>query len=120
MASDARIKAYERGLLAETLCVILLRLKGFRILLRRYKTNVGEVDIVAKRGRHLHFIEVKARTREADCLHAVSPMQQQRIARAAEKFLAGASHLSALDVHFDLMYLLPGGLPRHIKDAWRM
>jgi putative endonuclease len=61
----AREKAYRSGVFAESLVALLLRLKGHRVVARRYKTPVGEIDLVALKGRRLAFIEVKRRkTRE--------------------------------------------------------
>src|SRR6185369_1488712 len=95
------------GRFAELLCVIRLRLTGWRIVSRRMKaargTGLGEIDIVARRGRVLAFIEVKARPSRDDGLLAVTPHQQQRIMRAAELFLARHADLGALDVRFDVM-----------------
>jgi Uncharacterised protein family UPF0102 len=47
----ARARAYRSGVLAESLVALLLRLKGHRIVARRYKTPVGEIDLVALKGR---------------------------------------------------------------------
>ena len=59
--SEKRVRAYRHGLFAETVAALLLRLKGHRIVARRYKTPVGEIDLVALKGKRLAFIEVKRR-----------------------------------------------------------
>ena len=59
--SDKRVRAYRHGLFAETVAALLLRLKGHRIIARRYKTLVGEIDLVALKGKRLAFVEVKQR-----------------------------------------------------------
>ena len=61
MTRERRRKAWRWGRLAESAAAALLRLKGFRILARGYKVPVGEIDIVARRGRLVLFVEVKAR-----------------------------------------------------------
>jgi putative endonuclease len=61
LASAKRRRAWRRGRLAESMAAFLLRLKGFRILARGYKVPVGEIDIIARRGRLIAFVEVKAR-----------------------------------------------------------
>lgn len=119
MASTGRLRAYKLGHSAEQRCKWLLRLKGYTILESRYKTPVGEIDIIARRFRQLHFIEVKARPSAQECLEAISPQQRARIQNAAMLFIASSPSLATLDIHFDLMYLLPGSLPRHMVDAWR-
>ena len=67
-----RIRAYRRGILAETLVTILLRLRGHRIVARRYATPVGEIDLVALKGTRLAFIEVKRRRTRDDAAFSVT------------------------------------------------
>jgi len=122
-ATAARRAAERRGRWAEAYCVLRLRLTGWRVLARRVAsgrgTGAGEVDLVARRGRVLAFIEVKARNTRDEGLYAVTPQQQQRIARAAEAFLARHAELSTLDVRFDVMVVGPGLALHHLADAWR-
>ncbi len=122
-APHVRRKAERRGRWAESYCVLRLRLAGWRILARRITagrgTGAGEVDLVARRGQMLAFIEVKARDSRDDGLYAVTPHQQQRIARAAEAFLARHAALRMLEVRFDVMVVGPGLAVHHLCDAWR-
>lgn len=118
-----RQKAERRGMRAETWAAWLLRLKGYRILASRYKTPVGEIDLIARRGRTIAFVEVKQRASLVACLEAVGERQRHRIAKAATLYLShrsgageSGSHLTA---RFDLIALAPGQLPRHLADAWR-
>ena len=67
---ETRVKAYRRGLFAETVAALLLRLKGYAIVARRYKTPVGEIDLVALKGKRLAFIEVKRRKTKEDAAAA--------------------------------------------------
>ncbi len=101
------------------LAAALLRLKGYRILARDYRAGVGELDIVARRGRLLAVVEVKRRPDMAAALAAVTARQQRRIARAAQAFLASHMGLGDLDIRFDVIVVRPHRPPRHIKDAWR-
>ncbi|MCA0199265.1 MAG: YraN family protein [Proteobacteria bacterium] len=121
-ALNARLEAERRGRFAESLCVWSLRLRGWRILERRLAgkrgLGVGEIDIVAKRGKVVAFIEVKARTSETAALEAVTVAQRARIARAAEIFIARFPGGDACDVRFDVM-TVSGFLPVHLIDAWR-
>lgn len=119
----ARVAAEKRGRWAETLCVALLRLTGWRIVARRMTaargTGLGEVDIVARRGKTIAFIEVKARGDETTAAESVTPAQRARIARAADVYVQRNAALADCDVRFDVMVLAGGLLPRHITDAWR-
>ncbi len=112
-------RARRRGLSAETLAVWLLRLKGYRILARRHRTPVGELDIVCRRGRLVAVVEVKARPTTRAALESLGPVQRRRIVRAAALFLAGRPDLAGLDLRFDLIACRPGGRPLHLPDAWR-
>lgn len=107
------------GRLAEGLAALLLRLQGYRILARRFATPVGEIDLVARRGDLLIFVEVKQRRRTNQALEALQPRQQQRIARAAAYYLQQRPHLSTCAVRFDLVALAPWRLPRHVAGIWR-
>ena len=112
-------RAWRFGQVAETLCAWHLRLRGYRILARGFRVPVGEIDIVARRGRTLAVIEVKARDTFATAAEALGPRQQRRIARAAAAFLKARPGCAGLDVRFDMMLVLPWRLPVHITDAWR-
>jgi len=114
-----RKRAQKRGKNAETLAAWWLRLKGFRIISRSFRRPVGEIDIIARRGQLLCFVEVKSRAKEAQALAAVTAKQQSRIARAARAFLQQRSDLAGLTMRFDILVIAPGRLPRHLKGAWR-
>ncbi len=117
------ILAEKRGRRAENLARFYLMLKGFRILNTRYKTKVGEIDIIAKRFKTVHFIEVKARNSIDACKHSVSEKSKERIKRAASLWLQTAikkQHLSQnYSLKFDLIAIVPRRFPAHIMDAWR-
>lgn len=111
-------EAERHGQRAEFLSALLLRLKGYRILARHWKCSSGEIDIIARRGRLLAFIEVKARDSIATAADSLSRKQQARIARAAGHFLAGRPDLAALDQRFDIILVVPRRLPLHLTAAW--
>ena len=115
----ARGRDWRRGRRGEWLAAWWLRLKGYRILARDLRTPVGEIDIVARRGRVLALVEVKLRPRAAAALEAISARQQARIVRAAGAYLQRHRKLSDLDMRFDTVVIVPGRWPRHIPDAWR-
>ena len=111
--------AHRLGLRAERRAALLLRLKGYRILATRLKTPAGEIDMVARRGRALAIIEVKARADETGAAEALQPRQLKRLERAAAHFLGRNPDLADLDLRFDVVLVTPCRLPRHIPDAWR-
>ena len=114
-----RQSAWRRGLWAETACAAALVLRGYRIVARRLRSPVGEIDIVARRGAVLAIIEVKARPDAGAAAEAVTPQQKQRLIRAAGWLVAGRPALAALQLRFDVMLVTPWRWPRHVVDAWR-
>jgi putative endonuclease len=117
-AAPERLRAWRRGRLGEALCVLSLRLKGYRILARDYRVPMGEIDIVARRGAVVAAIEVKARPSTGAAVESVSPRQRRRVQRALDHFLAGRPRLASLTFRFDVMTVAPGRWPRHIPNAW--
>jgi putative endonuclease len=110
--------AFRLGISAESRAAALLIAKGFRILARRYRSPVGEIDIVARRRHLLVFVEVKARERLDDAAWSVTERQRGRIVAAAEAWLADHPDASIRDIRFDAMLVAPGHVPRHIPAAF--
>jgi putative endonuclease len=119
IATAERQQRERTGRQAARAAVWLLRFKGYRILARRYRVAVGEIDIVAKRGRTVAFIEVKARATEAAALESVTVRQQRRIARAALVFLQKNPAHGNCDLRFDVITVTQRKWPRQHLDAWR-
>ncbi len=113
-----RRKAHARGLSAESLAAWYLRLTGWRILKRRYKTGAGEIDLIAKRRKTVAFIEVKARETRRAALEAVSPASQRRITRAARIFVADHPKAGFYTLRFDVIVIRPWALPERIENAF--
>jgi putative endonuclease len=116
--SPARHAAYGFGLRAEAVAALMLQLKGYRILARRFSAPVGEIDLVVRRGRWLVFVEVKARGTLVAAAESIRPMQRARIVRCAEAFLARHPQFAAFDMRFDAVLVAPRHLPRHLKAAF--
>jgi len=114
----ARQRAFRTGLSAEGRAPALLTIKGYRILARRVRTPLGEIDIIARRGDVLAFVEVKARARLDDAAFSLTPRQMQRIISAAQIWLAEHDELAPLAIRFDAILIAPRRLPRHIKAAF--
>ena len=110
-----RQKAERGGRRAERLAAWWLRLKGWRILAMRARTPVGEVDLVARRGRVLAFIEVKARASEAEAELALDEYRLRRVVRAAEALVPRYSR-DCDTVRVDAVFIIPWRLPRHLMN----
>jgi len=113
-----RYEAEKRGRGAETLAAMYLRLKGWRILARRARVPGGEVDIVARRGRTVAFVEVKARASADTAAFALDHYRLRRVAVAAER-LAPRYMRDGDDVRIDALFIVPGRLPRHLANVWQ-
>ena len=117
-ANPERQAAFRVGISAETRAAAFLIAKGFRILARRWRSPLGEIDIVARRRRLLVFAEVKARASLDEAAESVNERQRRRIAAAAEIWLAAHPDESILDIRFDAILVAPGRIPRHIPAAF--
>jgi putative endonuclease len=114
----ARLAADRRGRHAETIAAWWLRLHGYRIVGRRVRTRVGEIDLVVRSGKLLAFVEVKARDRLDNALAALHPAAMTRIAAAAnaltERYGRGRKTF-----RIDAVIIVRGQWPRHYRDVWR-
>jgi len=110
--------AFRVGLSAESRAALFLIAKGFRILARRWRSPLGEIDIVARRRQLLVFAEVKARASFDEAAEAINERQRQRIVAAAEIWLAQNPHEDIRDIRFDAILVAPGKMPRHIAAAF--
>ena len=113
-----RQTAYRFGLSAESRAAAFLIAKGYRIAARRFRSPVGEIDIVARRGQALIFVEVKARVRLDDAAEAITSRQRRRIVAAAEAWLSVNPKDVSRDIRFDVMLVAPGRIPLHIAAAF--
>lgn len=114
----SRAAAEQRGRRAETLACWALRLKGWRILARRARVPGGEVDVIARRGRTLAFVEVKARANDDGAALALDRHRLKRVAIAAER-LAPRYQRDGDQLRIDAMFVVPGRWPRHLPDVWQ-
>lgn len=116
----AKRDTYRFGLMAESFAAWGLRLRGWRILARRYKTPMGEIDLIARRGEMVAFIEVKARGDLSTALQAVSVTAQKRIGRAANHFLARHTAHAGCCYRFDIIAVAPPFYWQHLDNAWEV
>jgi putative endonuclease len=113
-----RQAAFRLGLSAESRAAAYLIAKGYRIVARRWRSPVGEIDIVARRRRVLVFVEVKARVRLDDAAESVTERQKRRVVAAAEAWLATHPDDVSCDIRFDAVLVAPRAIPRHIPAAF--
>jgi putative endonuclease len=113
-----RRRAERGGRRAESLAAWWLRLKGWRILGRRVRTPVGEVDLVARRGRTVAFVEVKARATPGEADLALDEYRLRRVAAAASA-LAHRYAKPGDDLRVDAVFIIPRRLPRHLVNVWQ-
>jgi putative endonuclease len=114
----ARQAAFRVGVSAESRAAAYLAGRGYAIAARRFKSRVGEVDIVARRGPELVFVEVKARKGLDDAALSVTPRQQRRIVAAAEAWLADHPDDGQRDIRFDVILVARNGATEHITAAF--
>lgn len=111
--------AWRQGRRAEFWAVLYLRLKFYRIVARNLRLPAGEIDVVAKRGALLVFVEVKYRPQMAAARSSIRPRQWQRIEAAAGQFVGKRPALQLCRWRFDVLALARWPFPLHIKNAWR-
>jgi putative endonuclease len=113
------IEERRRGEAAEDAACALLRRWGYRIVERNWGTRRGEIDIIARDGAVLAFVEVKIRLNptHGGPEAAVDIAKQRRIIAAAEAYLAATA--CDLPVRFDVVAFL-GGEARLYRDAFQV
>lgn len=121
--------AYEQGLEAEKIAAQYFQFKGYKVIERRYKTPVGEVDFVVRKGNVLVFAEVKSYKNEEQALYAITSAARRRIEAAAMHFIAHNEEVTPCDMRFDVVVVPPGHgqafrnllgafSVRHLDNAW--
>jgi len=114
-----RLKAYRRGHRGEWLAAVALVLKGYRIVARRHRTRLGEIDIIARRGRLVLIVEVKVRATLIEAMEAIGGASERRIEAAADLWLSRQPDFGRLSVRFDMVAVLPGRWPVHVPDIFQ-
>lgn len=112
-----RRRRHNRGLNAESIVAAVYILTGHRILGRRFKTPVGEIDLIALKKNRVAFIEVKRRPSTEDAEDAITLTMRRRVRRAADLWLARNPHYQKHEVGFDLVFVVPWRFPIIMRDA---
>ena len=118
MPSRKRIQAEKRGRRGEWLASIALRLKGYTIVERGFRTKLGEIDIIARKGDLVVMVEVKSRKNIDAAINAVGFQSQQRIINTADIWLARQKDFARLSIRFDIVAILPLRWPKHFAGAF--
>lgn len=119
MPDARRLKAYRRGHSSEWFAAAALMAKGFRIVARRYKTKLGEIDLIARRGDLVLIVEVKARPTLIEAMDAIGRESEHRIEGAADLWLIRQRDHAKLSLRFDMVAVLPWRWPVHVEDVFR-
>lgn len=119
MTRSDRRRAYRRGHRAELLAALLLLLKGYRIVHRRYRTRVGEIDIIARKRDLVIFVEVKARAERQSALDSINATARRRIEMASLQWLARQPDGGRFSRRYDIIAVLPRRWPAHFENAWQ-
>lgn len=117
-SKKARARTHRLGVMAEYAAMLWLTFKGYRLVVMRYKTPVGEIDLVMRRGRTLAIIEVKARKMRGDAAHAITRENQSRVIRASQVFLIHHPAYADYQVRFDALVIAWYSWPRHLPHAF--
>ncbi|MDR3476098.1 MAG: YraN family protein [Devosia sp.] len=117
--TNSRLAAERQGRRAEALAALWLQFQLYRIIERRFKTPVGEIDLIAQRFGTTVFVEVKARGRAEGAAEALGKVNRRRLVRAADYYLSRHPRLAATALRFDVIFLAPGALPRHLRNAFQ-
>lgn len=116
-AQVERRRRYRRGQSAERIVAVVYMMLGHRILGRRFKSPVGEIDLIAIKGKRVAFIEVKRRQTQDDAEDAITLTLRRRVRRAADLWLARNPQYQGYDIGFDLVFVLRWRFPVVMRDA---
>ena len=110
--------SYRKGLRAEAVAGWYLRLNGYCVLEKRWKTPMGEIDLIVRRGRRLAFVEVKLRKTVEAAVDSIHSRNKSRVVRSAKLYLQKHPEYTNWELGFDALVIAPYAWPRHIRNAW--
>ncbi len=112
-----RQRRNRRGASSETLAALYLIARGYRILARRYKTPLGEIDLIVRKGRRIGFVEVKRRATLDACEASITTTLAARVRRASDLWRSANLAYRDYDIGFDLVFIVPWQWPIHRQDG---
>jgi putative endonuclease len=118
--ADTRRARHRGGLRAETIAALWLRCKFYTILARRYRLRGGEIDIIARRGRTIAFVEVKARASLEEAMVSITEEKRRRVSRAASRWLSANPWAADHVLRADAVFIAPRRLPLHVVAAMEL
>ena len=118
MTKPDRRSAEQAGRFAELIALFYLRLKGYRLLAHRYKSPMGEIDLIMRKGDTTAFIEVKQRASTDAAILSVTAYQAKRISAAARSFMGRDGKAAMQFCRFDIVAISPYHWPKHIENAF--
>lgn len=118
--SSERRAAHGQGLFAERFAAGFLRLNLYSILVCRYHVRGGEIDIIARRGDDIIFVEVKVRPTLDEARTSIDAVKRRRISRAARSWLAANPWAAPLALRGDAVFLAPWRWPSHVRGAFEL
>ena len=113
-----RLRHYRRGHRGERLAALVLMLKGYRIVARRYRTKLGEIDLIARRRDIVAIVEVKVRPTLVEAMDAIGGISERRIEAAADLWLSRQPDYARLSLRFDMVAILPRRWPVHVENIF--
>ena len=117
-AQDRRRRHERRGHRGEWLAALALMLKGYRIVARRHRTRLGEIDLIARRGDLVLIVEVKVRPTLVAAMEAVGRLSERRIEAAADLWLSRQPDHARLSLRFDMVAVTPRRWPVHVENIF--
>jgi len=118
-AKAGRQRNHRRGHRGEWLAALALLIKGYRIVERRYRTRLGEIDLIARRGDTVAVVEVKVRPTLVQAMEAIGRMSERRIEAAADIWLSRQPDHARLSLRFDMVAVLPRRWPVHVPNIFQ-
>lgn len=106
-----------KGVYAEIVSALFLKIKGYKIMGRRLKTPVGEIDILCQKNKTLVVVEVKYRPTFETAAYCVTRRQMERLAKTVQ-WIDGAKYCG-MKIRFDVLFIVPYKIPRHLKNVWQ-
>lgn len=118
MTGTAAETGYRKGLLAEKRAALYFRLRGYGLLAERFRTPVGEIDLILLRGNTVVFVEVKLRRTVSEAAEAIHARNQSRVRQAAELYLQQHPEYTGHDIRFDALVMGRMGGVEHLENAY--